>query len=112
LTLFEARSRLDLEASLAAHVGRHFSPAALGLANDDLEAGIAQAVDRALEHGFAARDDVFSFVSLACALGPDFDRDPGLPWVLPHLRSGQRPEVRMADLCTAAIEHLQAVPTT
>lgn len=110
MTVFVNGSRRELEARLATHVTRHFPQSAQPQAPDALQARVAQALDRALEHGFSARDDVFSFVSLAFALGPHFDRDPALPWVTPHLRSGQRPEVRMANLCAAAIDYLKTLP--
>ncbi len=106
MRVFDLQMKAELERQVAEHAKAHFPQAVQALGAGQLAERAALGVSRAREHGFESRAELFSYVNLMFVLGPDFDRDPALPWVQAPLRSGQRPELRMAALHAAALDHL------
>lgn len=94
---------------ILAHLSRFFPKRCLELGEDGTRSMIRDGIKRASRHGFVTERDVCKYIDLMFALGSDFDRDPGLPWVVELLRDKDTRDglTRMDRLCKAAIGHLR-----
>lgn len=88
-----------------AHVRQHFPALAQGLPAQALEHGVRHALDRAAVHRLEAERELYSYLNLACAFGPDFDTDPALPWAAQALAGAGPASIRVSRLLTAALRH-------
>ncbi len=96
-----ARASLrDFETRAAAHLGEFFPEQCRSLGQDGLLRAIAYGVQRSHEYGIRTECDVCQYLDLMFGLGPDFDRDPKLPWAGEILRRNEpaEPAARLAQL--------------
>lgn len=109
----EAIAEVRFREWLALHT-QQFFPDACDRLGKGRPAFLDDGVARARRYGFTRHADITKFVDLMLALGPDFDRDPELPWAREILTDSLVPgaEARMDELHTRAVRHLNDVETS
>ncbi len=63
---------------------------------------VRHGVARAAAYGIRAKPDVALYLGFCMRFGPDFDRDPRLPWAARILGKQQDPTLRMRTLVRAS----------
>jgi hypothetical protein len=106
---FARASVRDYESRMAAHLRRYFPDESRALGPDGLAAHIRHGLARARVHGLVEEHDVALYLNLTVALGPDFDRDPALPWARAALEDPALPDPswRMGRLYRITVERTQ-----
>lgn len=86
-------------------LARHFPAHAAGLGPDGLRAEVFDGIAKARRHGLEASRDLYRYLCLMARFGPDFDRDPALPWAALILASPVlgSPTDRLRRLCDTAL---------
>jgi hypothetical protein len=92
------------------HVQRFFPESCAKLGPAATAQAVADGLARAREYGFSEPADACRFVDMVFALGPEFDRDPALPWAAELLAADDvtDPTERMDLLTLATKNHLRA----
>jgi hypothetical protein len=111
---FQTLGRAMFESWMAGHLAEFFAEEMSGLEPAEIRSRIRAAVEQAGRYGFVADSQVCRYVDLTFILGPDFDRDPSLPWV-GEILSDERlksPAMRMDLLYEAAQDHVERTEQT
>jgi hypothetical protein len=108
--------RAQFVARLAAHVRQQRPDACAKLSEGDLEALVAQGVERAASFGFTAESDASRFVLTLFTIGMDFPSDPRHGWARsildPHSGrlSSFRSEQLLEEATAWANDQLEVAP--
>jgi len=101
-----ALERTSLETWLVSHVRTHFPQLCETLSGPELADFVAEGIDRARAYGFTETKHLAQWLNLMALLGPQFDQDPGCPFVAPILAGTEPGSIKMLDLLDAAEEHV------
>ena len=96
------------ESWMVRHLAEFFAEETAGLSVASVRSRIRDAVQRARGHGFVSESQWCRYVDLSFILGPEFDRDPNLPWASEILADKRLtdPEMRIDLLYGAAQDHI------
>jgi hypothetical protein len=99
----------DFERRAAVHLRSYFAEDIQALDDSALRQLIRHGIDRAAGFGVVAERDVTLYLDVMVTLGPDFDRDPTLPWAYEILVEPELPEParRMRRLFRATLAHVE-----
>ena len=99
----------DFENRMFEHIAKFFPRQFAELGEETARRTIQYGIKRAKGYGIVTERDVCKYVNLMVACGPDFDRDPALPWARRVLNDPQAegPSDRIERLVKAATENLR-----
>lgn len=99
----------DFERRTAVHLRSFFPKDCQALDEPALHELIRHGIDRAATFGVVSERDVTLYLDVMMTLGPDFDRDPKLPWAYEILIEPELPEPgrRMRRLFRTTLAHVE-----
>ena|SRR5579884_3331283 len=107
-TLSEAMTG-TFESDLEKHLRRCFPKECALLGPEAVRKRIRYGIDSSRRYGIVTEREVCMYVDLMIVFGPDFDRDPNLPWASSILNAKRWKDTsaKMDRLYRTAKEHLQ-----
>jgi hypothetical protein len=98
---------------MVVHLTRYFPERAQALGREGLRDQVRTGIERGASYGIVSERDLCDYLAVACALGPDFDRDPELPWAAEILNDETLPNPgdRMEEIYRCALEHCREEPS-
>ena len=90
----------QFEAVVYKYLTKTYPEKTTALGEQKVRESIRAGIQRAAQYGITAEFDVGRFIDLMYLISPNFDSDPGAPWVRPTLASPlMKPAVRMDVVC-------------
>jgi len=104
---FSANSTNAFESDMVSHLNRCFPAECAVLGEQGVRDRIRDGIERARPYGITASREVCAYIDLMMVFGPDFDRDPELPWAASILNgTGKKDAAGKVDrLYEAAQQH-------
>lgn len=113
LVAFSTEESNKFEKRLLHHLKKFF-PAQYQAAGDvKMRELVKEGIHRAASYGITAERDSCKYVDLMIVLGPDFDKDPKLPWAEKILTSHaleDKPASKVEQLCDIASGKIDSEP--
>jgi hypothetical protein len=99
----DARLR-SFEDRMIAHISAFFAQQYHEVGESGMREIIQYGIERSASYGIHVERDVCKYIDLMVVLGPDFDRDPALPWAgeILVIHEQDSPAYRVHRLCEEA----------